>query len=102
MYKLIRTQKADNQLRDIIYFVADSTGSVDIAMQLVNTIENSILRLTEFPESGTIPKYAILERQNFRVLIVKKYLVFYKVDKDAQCVIIYSVFDSSQEYINLI
>ena len=102
MYKLKRTQKADNQLSNILYYVADSTGSVDVAMKLANTIENSILRLTEFPESGTIPKYSILARQNFRVLIVKKYLIFYKVDNDAQFVTIYSIYDSSQEYINLI
>ena len=102
MYKLKRTQKSDNQLSNILYYVADSTGSIETAMKLANTVENSILRLTEFPESGTTPKYAILARQNFRVLIVKKYLIFYKVDSDAQFVTIYSVYDSSQEYINLI
>ena len=39
MYKLKRTQQADNQLSNIIYYVADSSGSVDTAMKLTETIE---------------------------------------------------------------
>lgn len=102
MYKLKRTQQADNQLSNIIYYVADSSGSVDTAMKLSETIEKSILRLTDFPESGVKPKYAILDRQGFRVLIVDRYLIFYKIDFTNETIIVVGFVSSSQEYINLI
>lgn len=102
MYKLKRTQQADNQLSNIIYYVADSSGSVDTAMKLSETIEKSILRLTDFPESGVKPKYATLVRQGLRVLIVDRYLIFYKIDFTNETIIVVGFVSSSQEYINLI
>lgn len=30
-YQILRTDKADEQLRDIIFYIADDSGSVDIA-----------------------------------------------------------------------
>ena len=102
MYKLKRTQQADNQLSNIIYYVADSSGSVDTAMKLTETIEKSLLGLTDFPESGVKPKYAILDRQGLRVLIVDRYLIFYKIDFTNETIIIVGFVSSSQEYINLI
>ncbi len=102
MFKLKRTQKADNQLSNIIYYVADSTGSIDTAMKLSETIEKSLLKLTDFPESGVKPQYAILDRQGLRILIVDRYLIFYKVDNVNETIMIVGVVSSSQEYINLI
>lgn len=31
-YKIIRTDKADEQLREIIFYIADDSGSVDILL----------------------------------------------------------------------
>lgn len=36
--------------------------------------------LSDFPDSGSIPRYAILRKQGYRVLIVDKNLVFYKTN----------------------
>lgn len=101
-YKVIRTDKADEQLRGIIFYIADDSGSVDIALDCLNKIEESISRLEDFPMSGSIPRYSILRKQGYRVLIVEKYLVFYKVNESEKTVIIYAVVDGRQEYLNLI
>ena len=54
-YKIIRTEKADEQLRDIIYYIADDSGSVDIALNYLEKVEKAIKLLEEFPMSGSIP-----------------------------------------------
>lgn len=41
-YKIIRTDKADEQLREIIFYIADDSGSVDIALDYLNKIESAI------------------------------------------------------------
>ncbi len=102
MFQVLRTEKADNQLRDIIYYIADDSGSVEIAINYLAKIEKGMMRLADFPESGSEPRYAILRKQGYRVLIVEKHLAFYKIDKEHKLVTIYAVVDSRQEYKNLI
>jgi toxin ParE1/3/4 len=101
-YKIIRTDKAEEQLREIIFYIADDSGSVDIAINYLDRIETEINRLKEFPGSGNTPRYSILKKQGYRVLIVEKHLVFYKIDDDKKTVTIYAVVDGRREYRNLI
>lgn len=101
-YKIIRTDKADEQLREIIFYIADDSGSIDIALNYLGKIEKAIKRLEDFLMSGNIPKYSILRKQGYRVLIVERHLVFYKVNSDAGIVTIYAVVDGRREYKNLL
>ena len=101
-YKLIRTDKADEQLRNIIFYIADDSDSIDVALNYLDKIEKSIDRLEDFPESGSIPRYSILRKQGYRVLIIEKHLAFYKINHEDKTVIIYAVVDGRREYRNLI
>ena len=101
-YRIIRTDKADEQLRDIIFYIADDSGSVDIALNYLDKIESGINHLSDFPESGSIPRYSILRKQGYHVLIVEKHLVLYKINHEDKIVIIYAVVDGRREYRNLI
>lgn len=101
-YKILRTDKAEEQLREIIFYIADDSGDIDIALGYLNKIETAINRLQEFPESGSIPRYSILKKQGFRVVIVERHLVFYKINESDKLVIIYAIVDGRREYRNLI
>lgn len=102
MYKILRTDKAEDQLRDIIFYIADYSGDVDVALRYLEKIETAINRLQNFPNSGSVPRYSILKKQGYRVLIVEKHLVFYKVNEENKTVIIYAIVDGRREYRNLI
>ncbi len=102
MYKILRTDKAEDQLRDIIFYIADDSGDVDVALRYLEKIETAINRLQNFPNSGNVPRYSILKKQGYRVLIVEKHLVFYKVNEENNTVIIYAIVDGRREYKNLI
>lgn len=101
-YKIVRTDKADEQIREIIFYIADDSGSIDIALNYLKKIEKALKRLEDFPMSGSVPRYSILRKQGYRVLIVEKHLVFYKVNSDDNIVIIYAIVDGRQEYRNLL
>lgn len=49
-----------------------------------------------------IPHYSILKKQGYRVLVVERYLVFYKVNEAEKVVTIYAIVDGRREYKNLI
>ena len=101
-YQLLRTDKFNDQLNDIIQYIANDSGDVDAALRCLDEMEAAILRLRSFPESGSIPRYSLLKRQGYRVLIVGRYLVFHKVDRDKKQVVFYAVVDGRREYLALI
>ncbi len=100
-YKIVRTDKANDQFRDLAFYIARN-NSVEAALGYLDKLETAILRLSEFPYSGVVPHYSTLKKQGYRVLIVERHLIFYKVDDARQVVIIYAVADGRMEYRNLL
>lgn len=101
-YKVLRTDRADEQLREIIFYIADDSGSVDIALNYLNKIEAAVKQLEDFPGVGSVPRYSVLRKQGYRVSVVERHLIFYKVD-NANCVVtIYAIVDGRREYKNLL
>lgn len=100
-YNIVRTDTADSSIRKIILYVAQNFGN-DIALKKLNEIENKILSLSDDPYIGTEPKYPVLKKQGYKVLILSKDLVFYKIDETNKKVVIYAVVDQRQDYLNII
>ena len=101
MKKVIRTDTADAGIRKIILYVAQNFGNDD-AIEKLNEIEKRILSLGEDPYIGTDPRYLVLKRQGYKILILDKDLVFYKIDEDNKNVVVYAVVDQRQDYLNII
>ena len=73
-----------------------------MALEKLDNLEETIMNLGENPYIGTEPKYNILKRQGYLVLILDKDLVFYKVDDNKKQVIVYAVVDQRQDYLSII
>lgn len=101
-FKILRTDKAEEQLREIIFYIADDSGDINIALTYLDKIESAIKRLQEFPESGSIPRYSILKKQGYRVVVAERHLVFYKINEKEKTIIVYAIVDGRREYRNLI
>ena len=91
----------DAGIRKIILYVAQNFGN-DIALKKLDEIEKRILSLGDDPYIGTDPRYLVLKRQGYKVLILDNDLVFYKIDEDNKKVVIYAVVDQRQDYLNII
>ena len=89
-YNVVRTDTADAGLRN------------DVALKKLDEIEDRIRQLGENPDLGIDPRYLVLKRQGYKVLILEKDLVFYKVNEARKEVIIYAVVDQRQDYLNII
>ena len=100
-YRILRTDKANDQLFDVIQYIAADAGA-NIALRYLDKLEAAVMSLADFPYSGTVPRYSILKKQGYRVLIVERHLIFYKVDEEKQTVMIHAVVDGRQEYRNLV
>jgi len=54
-----------------------------------------------YSTSGCIPRYSILKKQGYRVVIVEKHLIFYKINEEEKTVILYAFMDGRMEHLNL-
>jgi len=101
-YAILRTDKASDQLYAIIQYIAESSGSIDVALNYLDALETEIRKLASTPHMGSYPRYSTLRKQGYRVLVVRRHLIFYKVNEVKEQVIIYAVVDARQHYVNLI
>ena len=100
-FKVYRTDTADALIRNIVLYVAENFGN-DVALNKLDDLEENILKLEENPYIGTEPRYTVLKRQGYKVLILEKDLVFYKIDEHQKVVTVYAVVDQRQDYLSII
>ena len=100
-YKVERTDTADSLIRKIVLFIAENFGN-DVALEKLDYLEKSIMKLRDNPYIGVEPRYNILRRQGYLILLLEKNLVFYKVDDAKKLVTVYAVVDQRQGYLSII
>ena len=90
-----------NHCHKIILHIAEKFGA-DVALEKLDELEKQIMLLKDNPYIGTDPRYMILRRQGYKVLITEMNLVFYKIDENQKIVTIYAVVDQRQDYLSII
>ena len=100
-YRVERTDTADSLIRKIVLFIAEKFGN-SIALEKLDYLEKSIMNLGDNPYIGVEPRYNVLKRQGYLVLVLEKDIVFYKVDDDKKVVTVYAVVDQRQDYLSII
>ena len=100
-YNIIRTDTADAGIRKIILYVAANFGN-KVALEKLDDIEERINALADNPHMGVDPRYPVLKRQGYKVLVLEKDLVFYKINESRKEIVIYAIVDQRQDYLNII
>jgi toxin ParE1/3/4 len=79
-FKISITEAAEQDLTEIIEYISSDNPSA--ALKLADKIDESIVKLEDFPQIGVIPKNRRLVRRGYRMLIIDNYLVFYVIMDD--------------------
>jgi toxin ParE1/3/4 len=82
MYKLKYLSLAQKDLRDITSYIAENLKAPKTALDLVDTLDHSIRRLQQFPFSCSVFQSIETLEDEYRMLPVKNYLVFYVVTEN--------------------
>lgn len=70
---------ARQDLEEILAYIMKDNK--DVALGLLDEIDQKISKLAQFPYIGAVPKDERLEKLGYRMLVIRQYLVFY-VNKD--------------------
>jgi len=79
MHKLKYLPLAQKDLRDITSYIADILKAPKAAIDLLDALDASISRLTQFPYSCKVYQPIQVLEDEYRILPIKNYLVFYVV-----------------------
>ena len=100
-YKIIRTDKFNDQLTDIIMYIRDAFSKKE-AIEYINYLETVINNLKEFPYIGVVPRYQSIAKQGYRAIICKQNILFYKINEENKEIFLNIIVSSKRNYINLI
>ena len=101
-YKVLRAQTAEDQLRDLVLYLRDVSGSNGPALRLLDRFERAMTLLSSFPRLGVVPGSPALAQRGYRMLVVGEYLVFYRVDDGLRRIIVVGFFYKSRDYERLL
>ena len=101
-YTIKITDTAKSDLRDIAFYIAESSKNIDIALRFVNELQERCMQLVEFPDSGAFPKDRILKSFGYRFLTHKDYLICYTVDDSTKTVYVSAFFNAKKDYLRVL
>ncbi len=100
-YKIVRTDKFNDQLTDIIMYIRDAFSKKE-ALDYLSYLEKEIKNLRDFPYIGVVPRYQAIAKQGYRAIICKQNIVFYKVNESTKEIVLNIIVSSKRNYLNLI
>lgn len=99
--KIVFTDTAKSDLREIALYIADLTKDKHQAICFVKDLQAQTRILEQFPESGAIPKDRILKSNGYRFLVYKDYLLFYQYQKAENTAYIMAIFNGKRDYMRV-
>ncbi len=96
--RVIFTDTAESDLRDIAYYIAMQSKDKNIAIRFVNKLREKCKNLEMLPESGSLPKDRVLVSNGYRFLVHENYLMFYYYVNEENTVYVNAIFNAKQDY----
>jgi plasmid stabilization system protein ParE len=91
MYEIVYLPIAKQDITDIILYISDQLNAPKAAMDLLGAFDHSISLLSEFPCAHKIYRPLRALEEEYRMLPVKNYAVFYIVREQEKVVEIHRV-----------
>jgi addiction module RelE/StbE family toxin len=92
------TPTAISDVQEMIAYIAEDNPSA--ATKMANTIYTSVEKLVDFPEMGGSLSVKIKIKTDYRFLVCRIYLVFYKIE--GEFVSVYRVLNGMRDYLSIL
>lgn len=102
IFEIKITDEARHDLEKIYDYISLELKNDIAANKLMRKIQDSLLRLREFPYMAELLKDEILRKKGYRKILVDNYITIYKVNKDKGKVIVVRILYNRRKYQDLI
>ena len=79
-YNVILSLEAREDIREIVRYIAKELRELSTAEQMLDRIDETVASLETMPEKYALVTDEYLASCGIRMVVVKKYLIFYTVD----------------------
>lgn len=100
-YKVVFTDTAKQDLRDITIWIAEQSRDIEVAKRFVNELRERCEKLDKFPSTGSFPRDRVLKSTGHRFITHKEYLVFYLIDEEKKAVNVMAIFKAKKDYMRV-
>ena len=94
--------KAKEDLRDMIAYIKNELLEPTIALKYAQTIKNEIKKLEQLPERFAVIDIDSKECENIRKLVVKNYVIFYRISEVEKTVQILRILYGGSDWKNIL
>lgn len=102
MYSLVVSDLAHRDLDNIVSYIAVQLANPIAATNLLDEVEKCYGGLKSNPLMFERCHDGLLEKEGYRKVTIKNYVMVYKVEEAARTVIIHRFFYGAQDYVKLI
>ena len=99
-YKVQLSIQAKNDYKSIIRYIRYELLEPIIAEKYAELIRNELNSLEYQPQKFAIIDYDIIKKYNFRKLIIKNYIAFYRINEDEKIVNVERILYNGTEWKN--
>ena len=101
-YNVILSLEAREDIREIVRYIAKELRELSTAEQMLDRIDETVASLETMPEKYALVTDEYLASCGIRMVVVKKYLIFYAVDYSKSEVNISRVLYGKRNWIDLL
>jgi plasmid stabilization system protein ParE len=101
-YRVEISEPAENDLRDIVRYIAAQLSAPMTALKMMQRMEDAIAELEHMPKSYPPVLDDRLQAAGYRKLIIKNHIVFFTIDEGKKTVNVERVLYARRDWLHLL
>lgn len=101
-YRVDVSEPAENDLRDIVRYIASQLSAPISALHMMEIFEEAMACLSDMPQHCPLVADERLSQMGYRKLTVKNYIVFFSIDEKNKVVNIERVLFGRRDWLNIL
>jgi len=101
-YRVDLSEPAENDLRDIVRYIAAQLSAPITALNMMETIEKAIEKLSDMPQSYPPVIDDRLSSTGYRKLNVKNYIVFFSINEKDKVVDVERILYARRDWLRIL
>lgn len=101
-YQVNITKNAERDLNNAALYIAGTLGSNIAAVRLLDTADEVLSSLSDFPKRNGLVRDTLLAENGIRVQMINNYLAFYVIREETKSVTVLRIINSRRDWASML